>query len=188
MRRAKNAQYVIGKNQAAINFIKTQGVSGELIEQTQRYLDTENKTGILSESGGILPTGVAQTIATHLMPGTTAGEIQKMAKSGELKERMYYSAKTDIGATSRIKHIKEEIQRISSATKSDEYYYKDLEGNTARGKGWSREDALELALKKLDIEQKVQGINDVSEGSKGKSLNTVVASPILNYWNNKWSL
>jgi hypothetical protein len=185
MRRGKASQAIIGKNEAALKFLSGQGVSGEAVKQLGQYLDVLNKSGILGTEGGVMSAGVAQTIASNLLPGTTSSEIQKMAKSGELVQRMYYSSKTDIGATSRIKAVKEEIDRISHL--SGKVSYKDFETGK-QSKEMGRDAALEILLKKFDLEQKVQGLNETTENSKGKSMNSVIASPVLNYWNNKWSM
>ena len=158
-----------------------------LILIEQQYLDIAAKSGILGNAE--MSNAVAQTISSNLMVGTTVAEVQKMAKSGELQQRMYNSTKTDIGGSSRIAAIMKEVNRISNSTSKSDYYFQGL-GDKDKHVSRSREEALKYALDKYDIEQKVQNMNETvsAEQSKGKSLNGIVASPILNYWNNKWSL
>jgi hypothetical protein len=185
--RAKGLQAIVGKNESAIKLLRSNGISGDLIQQTQQYLDIAAKGGILGNAE--MSNAVAQTISSNLMVGTTAAEVQKMHKSGELQQRMYNSTKTDIGGSSRIAAIMKEVNRISNSTSKSDYYFQGL-GDKDKHVSRSREEALKYALDKYDIEQKVQNMNETvsAEQSKGKSLNGIVASPILNYWNNKWSL
>ena len=183
-RNSQQLQQVTGANNATMRFLKSINTDASTLKDVADYLDPA-KAGVLQ--GSAPSTSVAAALGQAL-GGIGAAEVQKLAKSGQLAERVYSANKTDIGQISRIKMITDELQRLQEHRDKGNAFYRDENGKERAVS--SIEKAEDYYMKKMSIEQAIQKGKETTTGeaAQGKSLGGVVAAPILNYWNNKWSM
>jgi hypothetical protein len=187
MAASKFAQGVVGKNESFYKFLGVNGIQGQQLSDVKSYLDPLSSTGFFSKGGGTMSNSVANAIATGgLLGATTSAEVQKMAKSGELFERMYTGSK-DVGKVSQIATIQKEIDRILTLKDGEKTVVSEDVGGKGKRKV-EKYQALEMAVERRKLVSEAMATSDTSEGPKGRGLTASVTPPILNYWNSKWSM
>ena len=107
----------------------------------------------------------------------TASELVKMDSSGKMASLMFSASKQAAIANDKVSNIRNEMMNLIM----------NKDDAKKAGKDTAQIDK-DLAAKKLEFEYAQIAENKGStEASGGQGLHGVVASPTLNYWNNKWS-
>ena len=180
-RRRKIGTKMTGMDVQMSRFLVEQGASSELVSAIN--------AGAFQDKGYIPSMKLAEEAGALLAGGMTGREVIAEAKKGDFRDRLYNTSPQSAGNKSKLQNIVTEIDNMKERSKAKGWYYEDPEGGK-RKSFRSQEQAEDFALKQYEREQKMQAIHDTAsaEASKGKSLGVTAAAPILNYWNNKWSL
>jgi hypothetical protein len=140
------------------------------------------KSGVWGDpSGKQLSVGMANAIAES--QGMTGKGVLEMAKKGSLADALYGPSKQLVTST-KINELDKQLEKVLDSSKRS-VSWTDSTGKT---RTQERSAARDEIMKEKEAIMSLQKVKNPYENSDGKGLGSVVSAPVLNYWNNKWSM
>lgn len=175
-------QAIIGRRNAVIKMLKGAEGGAEAINFLM--------AGGL-EKGTEMTENVAAALG-RVSGGLKAADVQAMQTAGTFAQRMLGAvAVSPAGSGSRLAAINSMVERLNQAGVNRKDWTSLVDPVTGEKQVFkTQREAIDYLIKLRDTEQSLQKSKELSsaEAASGRSLSGVVTSPILNYWNNKWSL
>ena len=145
------------------------------------------KSGVFSDpSGKLLSIGMANAIAES--QGMTGKAVLEMGRRNTLTDNLYGPSKQLVTST-KLNELDKQMGKLLDSTIADsKNAFTWIDSAGVKHIKSSKEDAMRAIKEEKEAIMSLQKPKSPYENTDGKSLNSIVSAPILNYWNNKWSL